>query len=72
MKYYLFIWITGCVGFNCPIPEFEEQEYASQERCQEGLEVAMKVAKMTNKKYAGVCLPEDMRNRIMEERGSQG
>jgi hypothetical protein len=71
VKYYLFIWITGCVGFGCPIPDFEEQVFDSQEDCRVALDVAMKVADLTKKKYAGICLPEDAAKRIKEEWGGE-
>ena len=67
MKYYLFLWITGCIGFGCPIPEFEEMEFNTQADCEAALTVSMRVAKMTKKKYAGICLPEDAVKRIKEE-----
>jgi hypothetical protein len=67
MKYYLLLWITGCVGLGCPIPDYEEEVFATQEECAQTLEVAMKVASLTRKSYAGICLPEDAMNRIKAE-----
>lgn len=67
MKYYLYLWITGCVGFGCPIPDYLQQPYENEEECNKALETAMKVADMTDKAYAGICIPEDVAKRI--ERG---
>lgn len=67
MKYYLFLWITGCFGIDCPIEKFEEQEFSSQLDCEAALSVSIRVAKMVKKPRAGICLPEDMHKRIKEE-----
>ena len=67
MKYYLLLWITGCVGYSCPIEQYEKQEFVSQAECEKALEVAMKVASLTKRKYAGICLPEDAMQRIEEQ-----
>jgi hypothetical protein len=67
MKYYLFLWITGCVGFGCPIEDYVKEEYESHAECMTALEAMLKVAQMTKKPYAGICLPEDMAERIQLE-----
>ena len=64
MKYYLLLWITGCVGFHCPIPDYLQEPYDSQEECERALAAMMKVGEMTKKAYAGICLPEDSMERI--------
>ena len=68
MKYYLILWITGCVGLNCPVPDYVSESYETQETCSKALDAAMKVAELTKKKYAGICLPEDAMERINGQR----
>ena len=68
MNYVLLLWITGCVGLNCPIPDFVDQEYESLEQCNQSLEVAMEVARLTKKKYAGICVTKESAERVIGER----
>ena len=67
MKYYLFLWITGCFGVECPIEKYEELEFPDQASCEQVLNLSIKIAKVVKKPRAGICLPEDAVKRIKKE-----
>lgn len=71
MTYTLFLWITGCVGLSCPIPDYEEQTFVSEVECNKALTAAMSIAKKTQRKYAGICIPEDMYERLQERKNNE-
>lgn len=62
MKYYLYLWITGCIGLECPIEDVDVQAFDTLEGCNNALELVIKTVK--KKKYAGICLPADRHESI--------
>lgn len=65
MKYFLYLWIQGCIGLECPIEDVEVQAFDTLEGCNAALELVIKTVK--KKKYAGICLPEPTHTRIQSE-----
>ncbi len=68
MKYYLYLWITGCIGFECPIPDHDIQAFSDIQECEKALNVVIEIAKISKeRKYGAICIPEDSHLRIQSD-----
>ena len=55
MKWVLVFWIFECSGLDCPVPEYEEREFSSEEDCAWALDVWVR----SSTKYEihrGICV----------------
>ena len=51
MKWWLLVWIIGCSGEDCQIPEYEYKQYETEELCWAAL-----IDVKERPHYTGVCV----------------